>query len=49
MIDLKHKASLSWDFMSLFPTYPDFGNNAEKFHPHETLSTSMKLYHLYLH
>jgi hypothetical protein len=37
------KASLSGDFMSLFPTHPDFGNSAEEFHPHETLYTPMKL------
>jgi hypothetical protein len=33
----KSKASLSENFMSLFPTHPDFGNNVEKLHPHETL------------
>jgi len=29
--------------MSQFPAHPDFGNNAEEFHPHETISTPMKL------
>jgi hypothetical protein len=29
--------------MSLFPTHPDFGNSAEEFHLHETLSTPKKL------
>jgi hypothetical protein len=29
--------------MSLFLTYLDFENSAEEFHPHETLSTPMKL------
>jgi hypothetical protein len=29
--------------MSLFLTYPDFGNNAEEFYPHETLPTPIKL------
>jgi hypothetical protein len=42
-LDRVHKASPSGDFMSLFPTHPDFGNSAEEFHPHETLSTPMKL------
>jgi len=37
------KASLSGGFISQFATYPYFGNSAEEFHPHETLSTSMKL------
>jgi hypothetical protein len=37
------KASLSGDFMSLFPTHPDFRNSAEEFHSHETLSTPIKL------
>jgi hypothetical protein len=37
------KASLSEDFMSLFPTHPDFENSAEKFNPYETLSTLIKL------
>jgi hypothetical protein len=37
------KTSLSGDFMSLFPTHPDFRNGAEEFHPHETLSVPMKL------
>jgi hypothetical protein len=29
--------------MSLFPTHLDFGNSTQEFHPHETLSASMKL------
>jgi hypothetical protein len=29
--------------MTQFPIYPYFGNSAEEFHPHETLSTPMKL------
>jgi hypothetical protein len=29
--------------MSLFPTHSDFENIAEEFHPHETLSTPIKL------
>jgi hypothetical protein len=29
--------------MSLFLTHPDFGNSAEEFHPHETLSIPVKL------
>jgi hypothetical protein len=29
--------------MSLFSTYSNFGNGAEEFHPHKTLSTPMKL------
>ena len=37
------KASLSGGFISQFPTHPYFGNSAEEFHPHETLSTPMKL------
>jgi hypothetical protein len=37
------KASFSGDFMSLFPIHLDFGNSVEDFHPHETLSTPMKL------
>ena len=36
------KASLSGGFISQFATYPYFGNSAEEFHPHETLSTPMK-------
>jgi hypothetical protein len=28
--------------MSLFPTHSDFGNSAEEFHSHETLSAPMK-------
>jgi hypothetical protein len=31
------KVSLSGDFMSLFPTHPDFGNSTEEFHPHAQL------------
>jgi hypothetical protein len=34
-----YQASFSGDFMSLFSTHPDFGNSAEEFHPHKTLST----------
>jgi hypothetical protein len=30
-------------FMSQFPMHLYFGNSAEEFHPHETLSTPMKL------
>jgi hypothetical protein len=37
------KASLSGDFMALLPMHPYFGNSEEEFHPHETLSTPMKL------
>jgi hypothetical protein len=37
------KASLNEDFMSLFSTHPYFRNSAEEFHPHETLSTPMRL------
>jgi hypothetical protein len=40
---LDHKTSLSEDLMSLFPTHLDFGNSAEEFYLHETLSTPMKL------
>jgi hypothetical protein len=29
--------------MVQFSTHPFFGNSAEEFHPHETLSTPMKL------
>jgi hypothetical protein len=36
------KASLNGDFMSLFLTYPNFGNSAEEFCPYE-LSATMKL------
>jgi hypothetical protein len=42
-LDDTTKASLSENFMSLFPTHPDFGNSAEEFHGDETLSTPMKL------
>jgi len=31
-----------WGFISQFSTHPYFGNSAEEFHPHETLSTPMK-------
>jgi hypothetical protein len=34
---------LSGDFMSLFPVHLDFRNGAEEFHPHESLSTPIKL------
>jgi hypothetical protein len=37
------KVSLSGGFMAQFPTQQLFGNSAEEFHPHETLSTPMKL------
>jgi hypothetical protein len=37
------KVSLSGGFMAQFPTQPVFGNSAKEFHPHETLSTPMKL------
>jgi hypothetical protein len=30
-------------FMALLPMHLYFGNNAEEFHPHETLFTPMKL------
>jgi hypothetical protein len=36
-------ASLSGDFMALLPMYLYFENSAKEFHPHETLSTRMKL------
>jgi hypothetical protein len=42
-IGMPTKASVKEDFMSLFPTRPNFGNGAEEFHPHETLSAPMKL------
>jgi hypothetical protein len=33
-----------WRFhATVFPTHPDFGNSAEEFYPHETLSAPMKL------
>jgi hypothetical protein len=35
--------SLSGGFMAQFPTQPLFGNSAEAFRSHETLSTPMKL------
>jgi hypothetical protein len=37
------QANLNGNFMSLFPTHPDFGNCAEEFHLHETLSAPIKL------
>jgi hypothetical protein len=37
------KASLSGDFKSLFSIHPDFENSTEEFHPHETISTPIKL------
>jgi len=40
---VSYKASLNGDFMALLPMHPYFENNAEEFHPHETLSTLMKL------
>jgi hypothetical protein len=40
---MSYKASLSGGFMAQFPTQQLFGNSAEEFHPHETLSTPMKL------
>jgi hypothetical protein len=42
-LGISSKASLGGDFMSLFPKYLDFENSAEEFHPHEILSTPMKL------
>jgi hypothetical protein len=40
---LTAQASLNGDFMSLFPTHPNFENSAEEFHPYETLSAPKKL------
>ena len=40
---VSYKASLNGDFMALLPMHPYFENNTEEFHPHETLSTLMKL------
>jgi hypothetical protein len=37
------KTSLSRGFMTQFPTHSYFGNNAEEFHPHETISTPIIL------
>jgi hypothetical protein len=36
------KASLSGDFMALLPMQLYFGNSAEEFYPHETLSAPIK-------
>jgi hypothetical protein len=41
--DFVTKASLSEGFMALFSTHSYFGNSAEEFHPHKTISTPMKL------
>jgi hypothetical protein len=41
--DKEDYVSLSGDFMALLPMYPHFGNNVEEFHPHEILSTPIKL------
>jgi hypothetical protein len=38
-----HKVSLNANFMSQFLTHLYFGNSVEEFHPHETLSTPIKL------
>jgi hypothetical protein len=40
---LRPVSVVSGDFISLFPTHPDFRNSTEVFHLHETLSTPMKL------
>jgi hypothetical protein len=37
------KVSLNESFMIQFLTHPYFGNSAEEFHLHETLSISIKL------
>jgi len=39
----KYLGQSQWGFMSQFLAHPYFGNSAEEFHPHETLSTPIKL------
>ena len=43
MAALYYEASLNGDFIVMLSMYPYFENSAEEFHPHETLSTLMKL------
>jgi hypothetical protein len=38
-----NEVNLSGGFMAQFSTHSYFGNSAEEFYPHETLSTPMKL------
>jgi hypothetical protein len=38
-----HKASLSGGFMAQLLMHSYFGNSAEKFHPHKTISAPIKL------
>ena len=42
-LPLMSKASINADFMVRFSIHSYFGNRTEEFHPHETLSTPMKL------
>jgi hypothetical protein len=39
----RNKAGLNANFISQFSTHLYFGNSAEEFYPHETLSAPMKL------